>query len=109
MINLYALHNRKEKLDSYDLYYYALEDLIESDRYSFDIEHIIKKDSHYGYLYALYIIGGRWIEAEPYIKNNSIDAFYYAKYVIKSRWKEAEANICKDNYWWSKYCREFDV
>ena len=109
MINLYALHNRKEKLDSYGLYYNALDNLLECDTYPDEIIHIIKKDSNHSYLYAFYVIGGRWIEAEHYIMKNSIDAFYYARNVIKGRWEEAEANISKDNYWWSKYCREFDI
>ena len=41
------------------------------------------KDPKYAFLYTLYVIKGRWIEAEPYIKKDPQYAYYYAQYIIK--------------------------
>ena len=59
-------------------------------------EFIIKKDPEHAYLYARYIIKGRFPEAEEYIKKHPKYAYEYAKYVIKGRFPEAEESIKKD-------------
>ena len=99
------------------------------------IEHIIKKLPYYAFLYAFYVIKGRWPEAEPYIKTRPFAAYsyardvvkgqwleaepyimkdpssshLYARYAIKGRWIDAESYIMKDGTWWGHYCVVFGI
>src|SRR5574337_960408 len=56
----------------------------------------IMKDPQYAYAYANDIIHDRWPEAEPHIMKNPYNAYLYAKDVIKNKWPEAEPYIMKD-------------
>jgi hypothetical protein len=60
-----------------------------------DCEAIIKSPK-YAYLYARYVINGRWPEAEKTISKDPEHASEYARYVINGRWPEAEETIIKD-------------
>jgi hypothetical protein len=58
------------------------------------------------YLYAYYVIGDRWPEAEPYIMKRPFAALGYSRSVIKGRWVEAEPYIMKDPedaFWYAYY------
>ena len=87
MINFYACYN-KPGLDNEDT-----------------IDRIIKKDMSQAYYYALDIIKGRWIEAEPALMKEPYYAYIYAKYIIKGRWPEAEPYIKTDQYFAYQYAR----
>ena len=85
MINLYSLHNRKEKLDFYKKYGRLLDIVIDEIALRPGINfkrilHIIKKTPEYAYLYATDIIKGRFIEAEEYIKE---DKDWWDEYRLK--------------------------
>ncbi|HUW49376.1 MAG TPA: hypothetical protein VMW36_11590, partial [Patescibacteria group bacterium] len=49
--------------------------------------------AEWAYLYARYIIKGRWEEAEPVIASDPYQAYWYAKRIIKGKFKEAEKTI----------------
>jgi hypothetical protein len=55
-------------------------------------------DPYWAYYYALYVIKGRWPEAEATIAKNPEWAYYYAANVIGGRWPEAEAAIANSDY-----------
>jgi hypothetical protein len=59
--------------------------------YKFGYELIIKKDPNCAYLYAKYVIKGRWKEGEETIKKNPQYAIFYAQEVIGDR-----------NFWWKR-------
>jgi hypothetical protein len=61
------------------------------------------------FFYAIYIINGRWPEAEPIIMKNPAVTFRYACDVIKGRWLEAELIIAEDQHLWDKYCKHFEL
>ena len=71
-----------------------------------ELEPIIIKDPESAYLYARFIIRGRWIEAEDIISADSKLAFWYAQLVIKGRWKEAEDIIATDPRWAYLYAHD---
>jgi hypothetical protein len=48
------------------------------------------------YLYARYVIKGRWPEGEPAIATHPQAAYQYARDIIRGRWPEGEAAIDKD-------------
>jgi hypothetical protein len=73
------------------------------------IESIIKKSPRCAFHYALFVIKGRWPEAEPYIMKNRWAATYYAADVIKDRWLEVEPYIMEDRYYWNCYCVVFRI
>lgn len=108
MLNLYTLHNRKEKLDyylDYNRLLCQLEDGLVPDDLSLILP-IIKKDPYYAYYYAKWVIGGRWIEAEGIIMRMSNSAYLYAHDILKRRWIEAEPIIMMDSefaYWYASY------
>lgn len=54
------------------------------------------KDPDYAYLYARFVIQGRWKEVEDVIKTDPYCAYEYALEVIKGRWIEAEPTIKTD-------------
>ena len=68
-----------------------------------EAEQVIMQDSEYAYRYARYIIGGRWPEAEPVIMQSLPDAYFYAERVIRGRWEEAEAAFMQDKKWGKVY------
>lgn len=72
------------------------------------IEHIIKKDAHTAYLYAV-ALKHRFIEAEPVIMKDASIAYWYARNVMKVRWIIAEPYIRKDPEWWGWYRRYFGI
>jgi len=49
------------------------------------LEAIISKDAQCSYIYALYVIKGRFILAEPIISKNAFYSYFYARDVIKGR------------------------
>jgi len=55
----------------------------------------IEKLAEYAYKYALYVLQGRFPEAEFLISQNAIYAYLYAKYVLKDRFPEAEPLIAQ--------------
>ena len=103
MINFYKMYNR----DGLDKEHYGrLIELLHDHLYIKELEqisHIIKRSPEHAYRYALYNIGGRWPEAEPYIMKDPRAAYDYATDVIGERWLEAEP-IIKDSFWWHEYC-----
>jgi hypothetical protein len=136
MLNLYAWHNQKEKLEKYWDYAKLIDLLIEKEDGEYSaIKHIIVKSPEYSYWYALYIIkerwpqaepyimgdtffaycyandvlDARWAEAEPYIMKNPWHANYYAKDVIGDRWIEAEPVIMKNGFAWNEYCNRYQI
>jgi hypothetical protein len=74
-----------------------------------EAEHIIMRNSYYAVFYAKEVIKGRWIEAEPYIKTTPMSAYRYAKYVLHNRWVEAEDVIKIDWVWWGEYNKDFEL
>jgi len=78
----------------------------ESDKRIPKLEPIISKDAKYSYLYALYVIKGKWEIAEPVISQDAYLSCCYAKDVIKGRWEQGEAVISKDAYYSYCYARE---
>ena len=69
--------------------------------------HILKKEVFQSYYYALYVLKGRFIEAEPYIMKSPYYAAMYARDIFKGRWVEAEFYIMKDVCSWDAYYRYF--
>ena len=59
----------------------------------------------YAWLYATYVIKGRWPEAETNLITNSLFSYFYARDVIEGRWPEAEKYIMKDPMIAFKYVR----
>ncbi len=108
MINFYKMYN-KTGLDKEE--YGPLIEMLYINEY-WDIlkpiEHIIKSSPRHAYRYAMYVMWGRWIEAEQYIMKDPRSAANYATDVMKERWLEAEP-IIKDSYWWDDYCYAFDI
>jgi hypothetical protein len=62
----------------------STEDLYTEDGFKKLIEHVaskidtIKKDPYLAYLYSLYVIKGRWSEAEETIKKDPYWAYWYS-------------------------------
>lgn len=56
-------------------------------------EYLMSKDGTVMVEYAMHVIKGRWLEAEPEIAKYAVSAFYYAKNVIQGRFYEAEPYI----------------
>jgi len=50
-----------------------------------ELEAIISKDAQCSYIYAKYVIKGRFILGEPVISKDAQYSYYYAKNVIKGR------------------------
>jgi len=50
-----------------------------------ELKPVISKDAYYSYLYAKYVIEGRFILGEPAISKNAEYSYWYAINVIKSR------------------------
>ena len=65
------------------------------------------KDPLDAFRYALNVLKGRFVEAEPTIATDPYYAYRYALEVVKGRWKEAEANISTSQ--WIAYCYAIDV
>ena len=65
------------------------------------------KNPSAAYQYAIYVIKGRWPEAEPIIMKDPESAYKYAKDVIKGRWPEAEPFIKKNGYYTDYYNYHF--
>jgi len=61
------------------------------------------------FIHAIYIIQGRWIEAEDVIKTSARYAYYYAKCILKDRWIKAEEVIKIDKYYWNDYKKHFKL
>jgi hypothetical protein len=51
------------------------------------------------YAYALYVIRGRFPEAEAAIAKDPRWAYEYARYVIKGRFPEAEPRLRRSDFW----------
>ncbi len=64
----------------------------------YHLPNIIKRIPRDAYLYAKYVIDGRWVEVEPVIMKNPHYAYQYAKNVLQKRWPDAEPYIMKDLY-----------
>lgn len=112
MLNLYELHNRKEKLDWYLEYDHLITSLKKNiiDGYDYGpIMHIIKRNPKMAHYYAYFVIKGRWKEAEPVIMKDTKYAYLYAADVIKGRFYEAEPYIKKSEYRWDRYCWKFKL
>jgi hypothetical protein len=135
MLNFYAFYN-KTGLDN-EAYKPLIEQLFYEDCENGlpSIEHIIKKDAVYAYIYCTTVLGrrwseaepyimkkpcrayryarsiikGRWVDAEPYIMKDPYYAYWYARYILKDRWIEAEPFIKKHNHLWEYYCTEFNL
>jgi hypothetical protein len=78
MMNFYQYHT--EVLDEYEKYSEALTvytktfgtPLCRKDMHLFTpIKHLIKTVPYYACIYAVDVVGGRWVEAEEYIKKDS--------------------------------------
>lgn len=96
------------KLNGYDKYYDEII-LWKCRTFHHQYEHIqsiIKRSPKHAYLYATYVIKGRWIEAEPFIIADTYYSLYYALHTIKRRWPEAEHHIMKDAYIAYLYARD---
>ena len=101
MMNFYMYYNQKEKLANSEI----MTALMEFRNIRFDDEkvkekikpilHIIKKTPRHAYMYARYVMNGRWPEAEPYIIPDAYYAYVYTDTVIKERWPEAEHVIMR--------------
>ena len=72
-------------------------------RVSKEREDIIKYDPECAYKYARDIIGGRWLEAEPYIMKDPEWATWYAHDILQKRWEEAEPYIVNNPNWAHNY------
>jgi hypothetical protein len=106
MLNFYNLHHKK--LDKYDQLFDEIQKW-NSHNYGHTFHHlpnIIKRIPRDAYLYARYIIKGRWIEAEPVIMKNPYYAYQYAKNVLQKRWPDAEPYIMNDLYRAYEYARD---
>lgn len=57
------------------------------------LENIIKTDPFYSYLYAKYVIKGRWIEAEPIISQEPLYNYYYAVDIMDGKLPEDMHNF----------------
>ena len=64
-------------------------------------------DPEWAYLYAIYVLGGRFPEGEAAIATGPNLAYSYAKYVIGGRWPEGEEAIATDPYWTKEYLELF--
>ena len=62
----------------------------------------VKVDAEYACLYALDVIKGRFLEAEPVIATDPQYAYRYARDVIKDRFPEAES-VIKNSAWKDDY------
>jgi hypothetical protein len=60
-------------------------------------EESISKDPHYSYMYAKYIIKGRWPKGEESISKDPQYSCLYAKDIIKGRWPRGEDAIAKND------------
>ena len=69
-----------------------------------EAEETISTDPEWAYQYA-HDIKGRWPEAEETISKNSEWAYFYALSVIEGRWPEAEETISKNPEWAYYYAR----
>lgn len=107
MLNLYDKFDKPETLPGYDGEYHTkmvFKMLNESpERLSSEDKKllarntdVIIKDPKAIYMYADYVIQGRWEEGEPYIMKNTKWAVAYARGVIKGRFEAAEPYIMKD-------------
>jgi hypothetical protein len=56
--------------------------------------------------YAISVIGGRWVEAEPFIMLVPTLILPYATEVIKGRWHEAESHLVNSGDLSRKYAKE---
>lgn len=109
MINFYSFYN-KTGLDNQ--HYAPLIDQLLAEEFNKElepIEHIIKTHSYYSYMYAKYVIKGRWISAEYIIMKDPWAAFSYAQHVMKERWLEAEPYMKQHRYAWHHYCLDFGL
>jgi hypothetical protein len=59
--------------------------------------HILKSTPINISRFALWCLGTRWSEAEPYIMKDYKAIVHYAKYILEGSWKEAEYLIKKPN------------
>lgn len=106
MLNFYNFHNKK--LDKCDQLFDEIQNW-NNCNWSYHFQHlpnIIKRIPRDAYLYAKYVIMGRWPEVEPVIMMNSHYAYQYAKNVLQKRWPEAEPIIMKDLYRAYEYARD---
>ena len=111
MFDLYEIYNKPEKLIWYNEYASLIKELIYSGedykvmRRCDAILHIIKKSPSAAYVYAHYVLGERWPEAERYILTYPEWTFHYAVNVIKDRWIEAEPILINYPHWAYMYAR----
>ncbi len=89
-----------------ELYRYAL--YIIKGRWP-EAEPYIMRDSWWAYGYALDVLEDRWPEAEPYIMKDPARALLYALNVLKRRWPEAESVIKQDSTRWERYKEVFGI
>jgi len=61
-----------------------------------ELEPVILKDAFYSFLYAKYVIEGRFILGEPTISKDAEVSYHYSFYVIKGRFILGEPAISKD-------------
>ena len=66
-------------------------------------EKAIASDPEYAYWYAFYVIKDRFPEGEKVIASSPFYAYWYARDVINDRWPEGEKVIASDPDYASKY------
>lgn len=117
MINLYDYYSNSTELDnseykdSLHIACTILQRYVEPDerKQLESVIHIIKRSANTSLLYAMYVVEGRWYEAEPTIMKDPLCAYGYAKFIIKGRWLEAEPYIKENDWCWKDYCRVFKI
>ena len=97
--NMNKLKDKINKLNVYSWEYFEQVSIFELKPY---IEEI-KNNPYYAYCYAVYVIKGRWHEAEDTIITSPKYAYYYAEDIIKDRWLEVEDIIKTDSCYWYYY------
>jgi len=81
---------------------------IESEKRMPKLELIISKNAYWSFLYALYVIKGRWELGEPVISKNAEYSYFYAQDVIRGRLPDFMHNqMIIDNNEYTKQYVEF--
>ncbi len=110
-MNLYKLHNKLKSLISYRERNNVVPELIKNQIESGEPANAqqlksIASDPYFAYVYANYVIKGRFPEGEPAIASDPKYALWYARNIINGRFPEGEKAIASDPhdaYWYAKY------
>jgi hypothetical protein len=92
-------HLEEEIFADKELYTYYLKS-ISTMRFTNDVGSMIRN-------YAIFVIGGRWPEAEKMILENPYDVYFYTTDIIKGRWPEGEAVIATNPTFAQWYNEDF--